>query len=223
MSLPTLVFDFDGTLADTMMAYGRAWNKVAEGTGLKQITPEEILTLRHQTPKEIMNYLGLSLLKLPWAANKMRGELSRRITELNDFPGIKEALTRLNRLGYSLGILTSNSRENVEAFLKNRKLELFDFIYSGSRIFGKGAILKFLLKKHGLSPKETIYICDEVRDIEAARKAGLKVIAVSWGFNSGELLARERPEALVHQPDELIPAVQNLSTDNHLGTQPQPG
>jgi len=213
MSLPTLVFDFDGTLADTMMAYGEAWNKVAEEMGLKQITTEEILFLRHRTPREILNFLGLSLLKLPWAAKKMRGELNRKITKLNDFPGIKETLTRLNSFGYSLGILTSNSRENVEAFLKNRELELFDFIYSGSRVFGKSAVLKFLLKKHGLTPGEAVYICDEVRDIEAARKVGLKVVAVSWGFNSGEVLARERPEVLVHQPDELTQAVKRL-TDN---------
>jgi len=215
MTLPTLVFDFDGTLADTMMAYGEAWNKVAAGMGLKQITPEEILFLRHRTPKEILNYLGLSLLKLPWVAKKMRGELNRIITELNDFPGIKEALARLNSFGYPLGILTSNSRENVEAFLKNRDLEWFDFIYSGSRIFGKSTILKFFLKKHGLTPREAIYICDEVRDIEAAQKVGLKVVAVSWGFNSGEVLAQECPEVLVHQPDELTQAVKRLTDNPH--------
>lgn len=211
MTRPTLVFDFDGTLADTMTAYGEAWNIVAESMGLKQITPDEISRLRDQKPGDILRYLGLSRLRLPLAAKRMRQELNKNIESLQCVPGMKETLARLKTRYNSLGILTSNSKENVNAFLKNRDLEVFDFIYSGSRIFGKSVILKFLLKKHKLAPKDVVYICDEVRDIEAARKVKIKAVAVSWGFNSGLILEKERPEALVHEPGELVEVLEKVT------------
>ena len=211
MTRPTLVFDFDGTLADTMTAYGEACNIAAENMGLRQITPDEINRLRDQKPGDILRYLGLSKLRLPLAAKRMRQELNKNIESLQCFPGMKEALVKLKTRYNSLGILTSNSKENVTAFLKNRDLDVFDFIYSGSRIFGKSVILKFLLKKHKLAPQNVVYICDEVRDIEAARKVKIKVVAVSWGFNSGLILEKERPEALVHEPGELIEVLEKVT------------
>ncbi len=210
MTLPTLVFDFDGTLADTMTAYGQAWNRIAAAYRLKTITTEEIQMLRHKKAQDIMRHLGLSALKLPVVAQRMRQELNRNITEMTVFPGLKEALEHLRRDGYRLGILTSNSADNVSAFLRHRNLELFDFIYSGSRIFGKSTVMKHLLKKHALHSGEVIYICDEVRDLEASRKAGIRTVAVAWGFNSADVLARENPDALIHDPDELFPAVTSL-------------
>ncbi|MDY6852295.1 MAG: HAD-IA family hydrolase [Thermodesulfobacteriota bacterium] len=211
MTRPTLVFDFDGTVADTITAYGEAWNIAAESMKLKQITPDEISRLRDQKPGDILRYLGLSKLRLPLAAKRMRQELNKNIESLQYFPGMKKALASLKTRYNSLGILTSNSKENVTAFLKNRDLEVFDFIYSGSRIFGKSAVLKFLLKKHKLAAKDVVYICDEVRDIEAARKVKIKVVAVSWGFNSGLILEKERPEALVHEPGELVEALEKVT------------
>lgn len=207
----TIVFDFDGTLADTMEAYARAWNQVAGEFGLKRITPEEVQALRHKKPKEIMNYLGLTPLKLPAAARRVRRELNKNIDRLPCFPGIKETLSELKDRGHHLGIVTSNNRENVAKFLEARGLELFDFIYTGSKIFGKAAVLRSALKKHGLRPGEAVYICDEVRDIEAARKSKLRVVAVSWGFNSRQALEKESPDALAEEPGDLAGILEGMS------------
>ena len=211
MSLLTLVFDFDGTLADTMLAYGQAWNQVAEGFGLRKISTDEIKRLRHEHHREIMKYLGLSALKLPKVARSMRRELNRNIERLQYFPGIREALQELKARGHPLGILTSNSRDNVDKFLKARDLELFDFIYTGSRMLGKATVIRFMLRKHGLSSDQAVYVCDEVRDLEAARKVGLKVVSVTWGFNSRQALERESPDALVDRPEELLEILDRLS------------
>lgn len=200
----TLVFDFDGTLADTMTAYGQAWNEVAAEYGLTPITHDDIMALRHKNAGEIMRHLGLSRLKLPLVANRMRKELNKNIGRLREFPGIREVLAELKGQERRLGILTSNSRENVSAFLRNRDLPGFDFIYSGSRIFGKSRLLKRLMTTHGLRAEETAYVCDEVRDIEAARRAQMQVLAVSWGFNSEDILLRYRPDALLRSPADLL-------------------
>jgi phosphoglycolate phosphatase-like HAD superfamily hydrolase len=47
-------------------------------------------------------------------------------------------------------------------------------------------------------------VCDEVRDIEAAKKSGIKSIAVAWGYNTKDALIKENPDFLVNSPDELI-------------------
>jgi len=93
----------------------------------------------------------------------------------------------------------------VTEFLKANDLDnLFDFIYSGVTIFGKTTIINNVLKQQQIKLQEVIYVGDETRDIEASKKANIKVIAVTWGFNSPEVLARQNPDFLVHQPSELL-------------------
>ena len=85
----------------------------------------------------------------------------------------------------------------------------FDFIYSGVTIFGKTTIINNALKQNNLSSQQVIYVGDETRDIEASKKANIKVIAVAWGFNSHEVLAKQNPDFLIHQPMELLQVIQN--------------
>ncbi|PMB02817.1 carotenoid oxygenase, partial [Fischerella thermalis CCMEE 5196] len=85
----------------------------------------------------------------------------------------------------------------------------FEFIYSGITIFGKTTIINNLLKQKQLKPEEVIYVGDETRDIEASKKANIKVVAVSWGFNSPEVLAKQNPNYLIHHPSELLDVVNN--------------
>ncbi len=62
-----------------------------------------------------------------------------------------------------------------------------------------------------MNSEEVIYVGDETRDIEAAKKINSKVIAVSWGFNTKEALARHNPDFLIHQPSELLDVMGSLA------------
>jgi HAD superfamily hydrolase (TIGR01509 family) len=124
--------------------------------------------------------------------------------EIQLFPGIKEVLLELKKRGFQLGIITSNSRENVLASLaKNGLQDTFTFIYSGST-FGKHKVINKWLRIENINPQEVVYVGDEIRDIDAAKKTGIKVIAVAWGFNSQEALAAQNPNFLIERPQELI-------------------
>ena len=81
---------------------------------------------------------------------------------------------------------------------------MFDFIYSGVTIFGKTTIINNVLRQKHFQPESVIYVGDETRDIESAKKANIKVIAVSWGFNSPEALSKQNPDFLIHHPHELL-------------------
>jgi phosphoglycolate phosphatase len=210
MTQKVIIFDFDGTIADTLEALVSIANRLAIEFDYIQITANELTLLRNLTSREIIRYSGVSLLKIPFLVKKVKSELKNKITELEPISGVKEALIELNQQGYSLGVITSNSHENVTKFLKFHNLNyLFEFIYSGVTIFGKTTIINNVLRQKQLKPQTVIYVGDETRDIEAAKKANIKVIAVSWGFNSPEALAKQNPDFLIHHPSELLDVVKH--------------
>ena len=209
--LKAIIFDFDGTVADTFDTIVGISNRLALEFGYKQAAPEEIEQIKNLSSRQIIKQSGVSILKLPFVFKKIKNELNNEIYRLNPLPGIREALEELKKQGYRLGIITSNDRDNVILFLQSNNLqELFDFIYSGATIFGKSRVINRFLKQAHLAPEEVIYVGDETRDIEAAKRSNIKMIAVSWGFNSKTVLAEHNPDFLIHHPQELMQAIDTL-------------
>jgi len=211
MSVKVIIFDFDGTLADTLEALVIITNRLAVEFGYKQTAPEELAQIRNLSSREIVKQSGISIFKLPFLLKKVKLALHNDIQKLSPILGIKEALTNLKNEGNRLGILTSNSEENVSVFLRKHGLEdLFSFIYSGTSLFGKHKVIRKFMKQNNLNNEEVIYVGDETRDIESSKKINIKVIAVSWGFNSREALAKHNPDFLIHKPCELIEVIASL-------------
>lgn len=204
-----IIFDFDGTIADTVEALVVIANRLAIEFDYPQITPEELGLLRNLTSREIIKYSGISVFKIPFLVKKVKGELKKKISELKPISGIKESLFILKEKDYRLGIITSNSEENVREFLKINNLDdVFEFIYSGVTIFGKTTIINNVLRQKQIKPSEAIYVGDETRDIEASQKANIKVIAVTWGFNNEEVLSKQNPDFVIRNPRELVDVIQ---------------
>ena len=205
-----IIFDFDGTLADTIDILLSITNRLSAELGFKSATKEQIAQLRNLTSWQLLKYSGISIFKFPLLIRRLKAELRSEIPNIQLFAGIKEVLLELKKLGFQLGIITSNSRENVLASLEtNGVQDTFTFIYSGST-FGKHKVINSWLKTEHINPKQVVYVGDEIRDIEAARKTGIKVIAVAWGFNSQEALAANNPDFLIKRPQELIEIMSNL-------------
>jgi phosphoglycolate phosphatase len=64
-----------------------------------------------------------------------------------------------------------------------------------------------VLKRAGVEPARAIAIGDEVRDIEAARSAGIACAAVTWGYAAPAALRAQRPDLLFERMDEIAPAL----------------
>src|SRR5581483_2940128 len=199
----TVVFDFDGTLADTMSVVIKIANKFADHYGYHKIPMSDLPKLREKKPSEVLRHLGISIFKLPIIARKIRFEMNKEIVRLKTPVDLRMTLLKLKENGCVLGILTTNSRENVTEFLKNNDLELFDFIYSGRAVFGKSRLLKKLMKDKTIPHDDPIYVGDEIRDVEAAKKAGIRVIGVSWGYNSKNALLKAKPDHVIENPEEI--------------------
>lgn len=199
----TVIFDFDGTIADSFDATYRAYNILAEKYNLTPIPPQDMKVLRTMKPFELLKYCKVPFYLIPMLLMEGRILIKKSIPDIHPFPGMVEAIRTISKT-HTVGILTSNSKENVEAFLKKNRLETFDFVHSEKNLFGKDKALLHLLKEHNLDPDKTIYVGDEVRDIESCKKINLPIISVTWGFNERGILEKHEPNYLVNTPEELL-------------------
>jgi len=198
-----LIFDFDGTVADTFYHTLAITNRLSSEYGFKKVEPHEVGLLKDMPVWKIISYLRIPMIKMPFIAARVRQELSKEISLVKPAAGLKEVLLKLKESDYRIGILTLNSKKNVKRFLEVNELK-FNFILISSQIMGKTRKLKALMVKEGLRSGNVLYIGDEVRDIEAAQKAGIRIAAVTWGYNSKKALEAYNPDYLVTKPEELL-------------------
>lgn len=205
-----VIFDFDGTLVDTFDLIFDITNRLSVEFGYKQTKKEEIPHIEKLSPLQLINQSGISIFKVPFLLRKIRTEFHKEIEKVNLFAGIKETLLSLKNQGFQLGIITSNGEENVSTILQKYDLLIFDFMASGTTLFGKHKIIRKYLKSQKIQPEEIVYVGDETRDINSAKKAKVKVIGVTWGFNSRDALSEYQPDALVDKPQELMEVINNF-------------
>ena len=108
-----------------------------------------------------------------------------------------------------MGIVTSNGQKNVKVFVENNNLNIFDYIFCDTSIFGKEKVLKKFLEQYSIAKENVMYIGDEIRDIQACQNVGIKIISVAWGFNSKEGLSKSNPDFLVNSSAELLELLKN--------------
>lgn len=201
-----IIFDFDGTIADTISLGILLINDYSERFRYNKIDRE---TMNGLSAFELMKVMGIKLYRLPYLAWYLRKLLKKRASEIQMNPGIKELLENLKQSGYKMGIVTSNSTENVNAFLERNGLESY-FTYMKTKV----PLLKktkALSKTKRQLKTDFIYVGDEIRDVEACRKNNLPVVSVGWGFNSVETLEQVNPGFVARTADEATILIHKLT------------
>lgn len=204
---PVVLFDFDGTIADSLAVVVPAYNEVATEMGLPALGPGDVEALRRMGPREALRAHAVPVWRVPRLVARVRERLRDRMDGVVPFPGIDPAIRALREAGCRCGILTSNARENVDAFLSRHGMTHFEVISCGASLFGKGALLRRLVQRTGAHVEHVVYVGDEVRDVAAAASAGTRSIAVTWGYAHRDTLVAQRPGALVDAPGEIVAAV----------------
>jgi len=187
------MFDSDGTLADTLPWMRSIFNELAEAHGFRRVEPHEYELFRNLHGAALLRELGLPLRKLPRVASDLRRRMTEHTEKLWLFPGISEVLHRLAAAGTHLAIVSSNSRENVERVLGGDNARLVAHFACGVSMFDKAAKLRQALRQCSVQPPQAIYIGDEIRDAQAAAKAGIAFGAVTWGLHRAETLCQQKP------------------------------
>ena len=205
MSIKYVLIDFDGTIADTYSYYFNTLSKLYPELNIGNLTEREINENRNKSFKTVIRENGIPFWKLIIMAYKVKSQLSKDILEIQMFPGIKELLTRLKELNIRVAIVSINNKKNILGFLRKENSEnLVEDIWATAGQFGKWRTLEKAIKKTGVNKDEVIYIGDEVRDIEACQKVGIKIAGVSWGFNSEKALRENNADYMLAKPEELL-------------------
>lgn len=145
-----------------------------------------------------MKEMNVSRWKLPWIAKDFIRLMKERDEEIQLFEGMRDHLIELHKRGYTLAIITSNSKENCQNVLGKELCELFSHIDGGSSIFGKAKRIKRVLNILDVSKNQAIYVGDQTTDGEAAHKAGIDFAAVGWGYTSAEKLKTIQPKVVLN-------------------------
>lgn len=197
-----VLWDFDGTLADTWPCGEQIFNEIAARRQFLPITDVE--ADRRLSTLEFLRAHRVPLLQLPLVVREWHAALRARMEGVLLFPGVYDALTTLRGQGSSLGILSSNNHENISRCLRSQEAyALFDFIHSSSRLFGKASGIRRVLASHTLRKREVLYIGDETRDLHAAQAAGVDSAAVGWGLNPLDVLSRSSPTYLIEHSAQI--------------------
>ncbi len=213
-----LVFDFDGTIADTLGEGINIYNEIAEKNGYNVIHPDQLGELRELDTNGLLRHLGVPKRRLPFHLAAGMRRLRSRIGQLSLIEGIREVLPLLRERSKNMGILSSNIPENINTFLEVHGIrDEFSFISSIGKLRGKARHLRSIARNLSLAPGEITYVGDEIRDLRAARKAKVEVIAVTWGLNSRQSLSKENPTFLIDQPCQLLDIVSqsDLASKRH--------
>ncbi len=202
MRYSIILWDFDGTLADTLPGLLRIFNDLAPEFGLEPI--EDAQAMRNTPPIDLLRQRGIRWWKMIRLRNAIVRRQKNEIDSIRLFPDVPEMLERLDASGYRLGVVSSNSEANIRRCLQASDAEQwFELVVGSWQPLGKHRSLRRVLRRTGVHPQQALYVGDEVRDITAARRAGMDAAAVTWGGNTRHLLAQYHPEKLVDDPIEL--------------------
>lgn len=212
--LKALIFDLDGTLADTIPAITEAVNMTMEKLGFPTHTENDIKGFIGQGPRHL---IGESLPKeatdadpgLVDKALKIYNEMYAQTYLHTDtlYDGIEEALVELSKY-YKIAVLSNKQDEYVKALVKQLLPEGVCSIARGS-IDGVPAkpspqAALSIVEEFGVSSLECMLIGDSDIDILTAANADLDILSVSWGYVSKTKLIIRGAEDILHSPSELI-------------------
>lgn len=196
MTTPKLViFDFDGTLADTYGWFLSILDDAIARFRLYKPAPDEVEAMRVLSARQVMTKMKVRPWKLPAIVRHTRREKLKAAATTQLFDGIPELMRDLRAAGIKVVVVSSDTTESVRQVLDREGIEV-DMLNCGASLFGKTNKFKKVLKIMGVEAKDAVSVGDEIRDIDAAKPIGLRSGAVSWGYTLPDALEAHNPTYL---------------------------
>ena len=206
MRYALVIFDLDGTLADSFPWFLRNVNEVADRFGFRRVADRDVEMLRHASTRDILSYLEVPRWKLPFIARHMRRLKTEQAASIPLFAGVDSMLGALAARDTRIALVSSDTEANAREKLGPSAARFSDFDCSAS-IFGKAAKFRRVLKRAAVLPARAIAIGDETRDIEAARAVGIAFGAVTWGYAAPNALRARKPDLMFDQMEDIAIAL----------------
>jgi 2-phosphoglycolate phosphatase len=216
LSPRAVLFDLDGTLVDTAPDLGHAANLVRAGDGLAPLPIAEYRPVASAGARGLLKVaFGIDPGHPTFAARRekflahYRAALSR---ESRLFDGIEAALAAFEGAGVRWGIVTNKPQWLTDPLLEDLGLAHRSAVSLGATDGlapkpAPDALLRACATLR-LAPDDCVYVGDDLRDVTAARAAGMPVLAAGWGYvGAGEPIERWGADAVLREPRELLALV----------------
>lgn len=143
-----VIFDFDGTLADSREVFISVYNQIATKHNYRQIKPDGLDYLRSLSVKDRCRYLKVPLYCIPFLASEFLSHYKNALAQVRLFDGIADLLTVLHNNGFQVAIISSNAERNISDLLSAHNIHTINKIYCSTSLFGKDKLIKGFLKKY---------------------------------------------------------------------------
>ena len=203
-----IIFDYDGVIVDSLDVYEKAVISAFQKNGYNQIdSRESFLNLFDGNFFESVIKLGIPPEKMPAIMKELEPNLQRLQNELKLFDGMRDVLAELAKK-YKIYIATSNLTEVVKAYLESQNITAFEEIIGADKETSKVKKIECIKAKY---PNHDIfYVGDTKGDMLEGKLAGVKTIAVAWGWHNVERLKEGEPDYIVEKPGDLLSTIENL-------------
>lgn len=208
-----IIFDLDGTLADTMDDLKTAVNSTLSILGYEPRTKFELLNFINNGSRELVRRSLPTAVQtedfiIDSALNIYGQEYEKCFCEkTRAYTGIYEAVHILKNEKFKLGVLSNKPHRFVETIIaKLFGIDTFDFVMGQSEFPHKPdpSSALYVAKQLGVKPYKCIFVGDSDVDIKTAQNAGMRSIGVSWGYRSVELLTETGANYIASTPNKII-------------------
>lgn len=215
--LPKLViFDLDGTLLDSVPDLAGAIDSMLLDLGRPAAGIERVrdwvgngsLVLVRRALAGAMEHAGVNAEEAEVAHRAFLQAYAAGHTLTTVYPGVLACLDALKAQGIALAVATNKPERFVAPLLEEKGLlGYFDWLVGGDTLAVQKpdpAALHWIMREAGVAAADTLFVGDSRNDVLAGRAAGVKVLAVSYGYNHGRPVSLENPDLLVDSLDGLI-------------------
>lgn len=213
MNFNTLVFDLDGTIADTSRDIANAVNYTREHYNLKKLTVNQVLTFVGSGIGQLIEDAILKDLKdtnvSKEEANKLTTDyyIEHLLEQTTLYPGVRDLIYNLKDT-YNLTVASNKPLELTMLTLKALNITDLFKIVTGPETKGNPKpeidMLEHIRDNLKVSPEKMLMIGDSSIDIQVAKNFGCASCAVTWGFNSHSDLTKCSPNYIIHKPEDLF-------------------
>ena len=207
-----VLFDLDGTFADTAPDLAAALNRMRKEQSLEPLPVERVRPFASAGARGMV-HIGFNVKPGDAEYDALRTEFleyyaERTCVDTRLFPGIPELLGALGERGIAWGIVTNKSLRFTERIVAALALEPACVVCGDSTPYLKPNPASLLLaaERLKLPPAACVYLGDDLRDMQAARAAGMRPVAVEWGYHHPEGGAPDtwQAEAVIERPADLL-------------------